>query len=98
MLPDFLFQYILMKYIISENIINKHFSEHYVIVKVKNSCDTPPKQKGNKFISSKPNKNYHGIGIKSINRIAQKYDGSSEFEYNDENKMFCAVVMLKNKI
>lgn len=73
-------------------------NEQYIIIKVKNTCDTPPKQKGNRFISSKPNKNYHGIGIKSIKRIAQKYDGSSEFEYDDINKTFCAVVMLKNKI
>ena len=73
-------------------------NEHYIIVKVRNSCDTPPKQKGNRFISSKQNKNYHGIGIKSIERIAQKYDGSSEFEYDDISKTFCAVVMLKNKI
>lgn len=73
-------------------------NEHYVIVKVKNSCDTPPKIKGNRFISSKPDKNYHGIGIKSIKRIAQKYDGSSDFEYDNGNKTFCAVVMLKNKI
>ena len=73
-------------------------NEHYLIVKVKNSCDTPPKQKGNKFISSKPDKNYHGIGIKSIKRIAQKYDGSSEFEYDAKTKMFCSVIMLKNRI
>jgi len=73
-------------------------NEQYIIIKVKNSCDTPPKQNGNRFISSKPNKNYHGIGIKSIKRIAQKYDGSSEFECDDINKTFCAVVMLKNKI
>ena len=73
-------------------------NEHYIIVKVKNSCDAPPTQKGNRFISSKPNKNYHGIGIKSIKRIAQKYDGSSDFEYDDMTKTFCAVVMLKNKI
>lgn len=72
-------------------------NEHYVIVKVKNSCINPPKQKGNRFISSKPNKNYHGIGIKSIIRITHKYDGSSEFEYDNENKTFCSVIMLKNK-
>lgn len=73
-------------------------NEQYIIIKVKNACDTPPKQKGSKFISSKPNKNYHGIGIKSIKRIAQKYDGSSDFEYDNISKTFCAVVMLKNKI
>lgn len=72
-------------------------NEHYVIIKVKNSCDIPPKQKGNTFISSKPNKNYHGIGIKSINRITQRYEGSSEFEYDVNNKMFCSVIMLKNR-
>lgn len=71
-------------------------NEHYLIVKVKNSCDTPPKQKGNIFISSKSNKNYHGIGIKSIKRIAQKYDGSSDFEYDTKNKTFCSVIMLKS--
>lgn len=71
-------------------------NEHYLIVKVKNSCDNPPKQKGKRFISSKPNKNYHGIGIKSINRIAQKYDGSSEFEYDSKAKIFCSIIMLKS--
>ena len=71
-------------------------NEHYLIVKVKNSCDTTPKQKGNIFISSKSNQNYHGIGLKSIKRIAQKYDGSSDFEYDTENKIFCSVIMLKS--
>lgn len=71
-------------------------NEHYLIVKVKNSCDTQPKQKGNIFISSKSNQNYHGIGIKSIKRIAQKYDGSSDFEYDTKNKTFCSVIMLKS--
>lgn len=73
-------------------------NEHYVIVKTRNSCDIPPKRRGKKFISSKSDKNYHGIGIKSIIRITQKYDGSSEFEYDEKSKTFCAVVMLKNKI
>lgn len=73
-------------------------NEQYIIIKVKNTCDTPPKQKGNRFISSKPNKNYHGIGIKSIKRIAQKYDGSSDFEYDDISNVFVSLILLKRQI
>lgn len=73
-------------------------NEYYVIVKVKNSCDTPPKKKGDKFISTKSNKNYHGIGIKSIKRIVQKYNGNSEFEYDSNEKIFLSTVILNIKI
>lgn len=43
--------------------------------------------------TDKQNKSEHGFGIKSIKQIADKYDGSIEF--NEENGVFIAEVWLK---
>lgn len=80
---------------IDVSIDNKN--EHYVVIKIKNSCDTPPKSNGRHFVSSKPEKNFHGIGLKSIERITQKYDGSSEFEYDDVSNVFVSLILLKSR-
>lgn len=56
---------------------------------VKENVDT------GKLLSDKSNKELHGFGIKSIQTIAQKYDGSACFTC--ENKIFSANINLINR-
>lgn len=45
-----------------------------------------PIKRNNKFITSKEDKNLHGYGLKSVQRIVEKYDGI--ITYETENKIF----------
>lgn len=70
---------------------NEQFISFYVI----NSCDTPPQRNGHLFTTSKKDKTHHGFGIKSINRVANKYQGRAEFKYDEINKKFLSSILLK---
>lgn len=58
-----------------------------------NSCDAKPETVSGVLKTTKSNKNIHGIGTKSIKRIVDKYNGSYEWEYDDEKKEFSTYIM-----
>jgi len=70
------------------------FNENYIVFSIKNSCDKAPKKANGRFLSSKENPQSHGIGIKSIKRIATKYNGHTKFDYNADKNIFSAQVVL----
>lgn len=57
-----------------------------IYIEVKNSIKEEPIKRNNKFITSKEDKNLHGYGLKSVQRIVEKYDGI--IKYETENKIF----------
>lgn len=67
----------------------------YVVIVLTNSCDTEPKSRNGSLLSSKANAVSHGIGTKSILRVANKYNGSFDWRYNREEKEFEASVVLQ---
>lgn len=58
------------------------------IISLVNSCDEPPARRGDKFITSKKERDLHGFGTKSVERIIKKYGGSYECDYDEQNKLF----------
>ena len=66
----------------------------YDVLIVTNSCDTSPKTSNNKLITTKNDKKLHGIGLKSVAKTLAKYNGDYDWEYDNENKVFTATVML----
>ena len=62
-----------------------------------NSCDTPPKQKAGKLLTSKPGKQFHGIGSKSIVRVVKKYNGVYDWEYGEEKRTFETAIIFPKK-
>lgn len=70
-------------------------NEKYVIIKINNYSDIPPKIKGNTISTNKTNKALHGIGTKSIARIVKRYNGNIEYEYSENEHIFTATVLLK---
>jgi sensor histidine kinase YesM len=52
-------------------------------------------KKNNTFISNKSNKNRHGIGLKNINAIVEKYDG--QLDINTNERLFNLKVVLFEK-
>lgn len=76
-------------------ITNAINSYHKIIVT--NSCDTPPHSKNDKLITTKKNKESHGFGTKSIQNIADKYNGEMRWEYSEENKQFKLTILIPYK-
>ncbi len=65
---------------------------NYDIVSVINSCDEKPQSKGDKLKTTKSNKKFHGLGIKSIKSTLKNYEGDYNWEYNEAEKVFSATV------
>ena len=53
-----------------------------------NSCDEPPLANNKHLLTTKKNKNSHGIGIKSAKKALKKYNGDIEWDYDDKNNIF----------
>ncbi len=67
------------------------------IIKVSNSCDVPPRLNGRKPPeTTKEDKNFHGIGLKAVIRIIEKYNGDIDFSYDKESRRFEVLVVLED--
>lgn len=73
--------------------IVKNAEEEYIMISLENSCDIAPETDttGN-FKTTKVNQRIHGYGLKSINRVIQKYDGISLPRYDSSSKTFCYTI------
>lgn len=63
-----------------------------LIIKVENGYGEIPTQENGKLMTSKADKAFHGLGLKSIQTTAELYDGTINTEY--EGGVFKAVVTL----
>lgn len=66
------------------------------VITVVNSCQTNPFQKNGKLISTRKGSARHGFGLKSVERIVLRYNGNMELYYDEEERMFHAVITLKS--
>lgn len=69
-------------------------AEHTVVViSVVNSCAIAPTPDGSgSFRTSKENKNHHGVGLRSIERVVKKYCGNATMYYDGATKQFHHVI------
>ena len=64
-----------------------------IVLKVINPCNNyNPSLK-----TTKSNKDYHGLGIHNIQRIAYKYNGYTNFSYDDEYNIFIATIIFNTQ-
>lgn len=61
-----------------------------IYIEIKNDVEEEPIKRNNKFITLKEDKNLHGYGLKSVQRIVEKYDGIITYETAD--KMFTTAI------
>lgn len=66
----------------------------YRKIAVINSCDTAPLTKNGELITTKKNKEAHGLGTKSIKKIVDKYDGELDWEYDESSKQFKFTILI----
>lgn len=64
----------------------------FLIIKVQNPYNNLPKKRFGLFTSSKSNKAHHGIGLKNVKEIVEKYHGNLEFE--TDNMKFTTTALL----
>lgn len=63
-----------------------------------NPCSQPPREDGRSgYLTRKLNKEQHGIGLKSVKAIVEKYHGTINHDYDQETKLFNISVLLKDK-
>ncbi|MBO5462640.1 MAG: GHKL domain-containing protein [Clostridia bacterium] len=58
------------------------------VIKIVNSCNTEPNAKNNNLLTIKTDKNLHGLGLKSVKKIVNKYNGSFEWKYKKDDNLF----------
>ena len=77
--------------------LSTDYRNTYDIIIVTNSCDNSPKAVNEKLLTTKSDKKLHGIGLKSVSKTLKKYKGDYDWEYDSQNKVFTATVMITNK-
>ena len=73
-----------------KEIIVKLFTKNNSIqvINITNSCNAELSVKNKDLLTIKKDKNLHGLGLKSVKRIVDKYNGSFEWDYKKEKKTF----------
>ncbi len=67
-----------------------------IVITMINSCRQDPFSGHNRqLITTKKNKQRHGYGMKSIQRVVDKYQGDSRLYFNAENYTFHTILILK---
>lgn len=69
---------------------------NYISISLNNTCSVAPNIKNGKLITTKKKSSPHGYGIKSIKRIADKYDGNVSFDYDNKTQVFHIRIVIKN--
>lgn len=71
-------------------------SDKRIIITMVNSCRKNPFSKNSRrLITTKKNKWRHGYGMKSIQRVVDKYEGNSRLYFDEENYTFHTILILK---
>lgn len=60
---------------------------------VANSCDSAPQENAGKPLSRKADKEAHGFGTKSIRKIAEKYGGIYDWQYDEKTQIFTTSIL-----
>lgn len=60
-----------------------HNLNNMLLLSVENSSGEIPQLKNGTFISNKQDKRMHGLGIESVRRIVETYDGEIHFQYTE---------------
>ena len=70
---------------------------NYSIIIVSNSCDSAPKLRGDKLLTTKTDSSVHGIGMKNVAKAVKKYDGDLSWEFIQSEKLFKVTIIMKEK-
>ena len=84
--------------IIEFKIVDKE-ETHITTISLVNSCKQTPVYEGaNQYQSTKADRHRHGIGMRSIQKIVDKYKGTLHTYYKEEDKTFHTIIILQHNI
>ena len=66
----------------------------YSVIIITNSCHTKPFMDNEKHQTVVKENRIHGIGLKNVEKVLGKYQGSLDWTYKEEKKEFIMTVML----
>ncbi len=67
---------------------------HYDVVVIQNSCAVPPQAENRELQTTKERRELHGLGLKSVAGVLQKYGGDYDWSFDSTKMQFCVTVML----
>ncbi len=68
------------------------------ILTCSNSCDVKPQSVNKTLKSTKSEIGFHGVGVKSIKRVVDKYHGEFEWSYDEKSKEFIVYIAFNSYI
>ena len=77
--------------------LSTDYRNTYDILIITNSCDVAPKLVNKRLSTTKKDKTFHGVGLKSVSKTLKKYKGDYDWEYDPKNNVFTSTVMIANK-
>lgn len=72
------------------------YRNSYKIIIISNSCDIAPTTVNNQLVTTKKDKEIHGLGLKSVLSKIHKYEGDIYWEYIDDKKTFTTTAIVKD--
>lgn len=66
----------------------------YDVVVIKNSCAVPPHTENRELQTTKARRELHGLGLKSVAGVLQKYGGDYDWCFDSAKMQFCVTVMI----
>ena len=83
--------------LIELNVFKKEEAPMTVITML-NSCRHDPFDKnGILRLTKKPNPQFHGLGMRSIENIVKKYDGHMKIYFDNPTKTFHTIIVLRHR-
>ena len=74
-------------------LVLKQQSDYMDALLLHNSCDSAPQENAGNLISRKADKEAHGFGTKSIRKIAEKYGGIYDWQYDEKAHLFTTSIL-----
>ncbi|MBQ7573150.1 MAG: GHKL domain-containing protein [Clostridia bacterium] len=71
-------------------------NEIFTVIKLDNTSENKPIVIDGKLKTHKANEKLHGIGMSSIKRALKDYEGSLTWTYDEKEKIFSTVIVMKN--
>lgn len=71
-------------------------NQNFIVIKIENTSDIEPIVINGRPKTHKDNAKLHGIGMNSISRALSAYNGSLDWKYNKEQKIFSTTIIIQN--
>lgn len=72
----------------------KHSNTHQTLIVLVNSCPTDPFSNDGKLYTTKSNKQFHGYGLRSVQKIVAKNNGNMEQYYKADGNEFHTIILM----